>query len=79
MKKRPAWAEHASRISTSMNSKEPAYCIVPVRFTDLNTAGAATFTFSVAFIGTLLAHVGLNVTFAVQLAPTAKVAGQLFV
>ena len=53
--------------------------MVPLSAADFDTAGAATLTFRVAFIGTLLAHVGLNVTFAVQLAPTAKVAGQLFV
>lgn len=53
--------------------------VVPVSAIDFEAAGEATFTFSVALIGTVFTHVGLNTTLTTQLAPTGRPLPQLFV
>jgi hypothetical protein len=52
---------------------------LPVKETDWVVAGAATFTFRLAFFGLGVAAVGLNVTLTVQLAPMARLAPQVVV
>jgi len=60
-----------------MASGYSIYGVVPLNAIAFEAAGAATFTFSVAFIGTVFVHVGLNVTLIMQLAPTARLLPQL--
>ena len=52
---------------------------LPVKETDWEVAGAATFTFTTALFGVGVAVVGLNVTLTVQLAPAARFAPQVVV
>ena len=61
------------------------YSIIPLKATDFETAGAAAFTFKIALIGTVriqignvLTQIGSNLTLTAQLAPAARLAGQLF-